>query len=71
MKTTEVSRQIALDEVMAWLGMYGLPKDDRNRDIVATYLERTYPSDHVVIRQGGRFGKVLIRLQDQKMYTRE
>ncbi|MGF7047561.1 SAM-dependent methyltransferase [Paenibacillus sp. DS2015] len=71
MKTTEVSRKTALQEVMTWLGMYGLPADDRNREIVASYLERTYPSDKVGIRQGGRFGKVLIRLQDQNMYTRE
>jgi SAM-dependent methyltransferase len=71
MKTTEVSRETALQEVMIWLRIYNLPADDRNREIVAEYLERTYPSDKVVIQQGGRFGKVLIRLQDQNMYTRE
>lgn len=71
MKTTEVSRKMALQDVMNWLGIHGLPADDRNREIVAAYLEKTYPSDKVVIQQGGRFGKVLIRLQDQNMYTRE
>lgn len=71
MKTREVSRETALMEVMDWLKIFGLPADDRNRKIVAEYLERTYPSDKVEIRQGGRFGKVLIRLQDQNMYTRE
>lgn len=35
------------------------------------YLKRTYPLDKVEIQQGGRFGKVLIRLQDLSMYTRE
>ncbi|MDO3676276.1 class I SAM-dependent methyltransferase [Paenibacillus ehimensis] len=71
MKTREVSRETALMEVMDWLKIWGLPADDRNRQIVSDYLERTYPLDNVEIRQGGRFGKVLIRLQDQNMYTRE
>lgn len=71
MKTTEVSKEVALQEVMDWLKMFNLPADDRSRNIIADYLERTYPADKVEIRQGGRFGKVLIRLQDQKMYTRE
>ncbi|RRJ65978.1 methyltransferase domain-containing protein [Paenibacillus oralis] len=71
MKTTEVSKEAALQEVMNWLKMFNLPADDRSRNIVAEYLERTYPADKVEIRQGGRFGKVLIRLRDQNMYTRE
>ncbi|GLI04480.1 hypothetical protein YDYSG_05100 [Paenibacillus tyrfis] len=70
MKTREVSRETALMEAMDWLKILGLPADDRNRQIVTEYLARTYPSDKVGIRQGGRFGKVLIRLQDQNMYTR-
>ncbi|MGF9915926.1 class I SAM-dependent methyltransferase [Paenibacillus ehimensis] len=71
MKTREVSRETALMEVMDWLKIWGLPADDRNRQIVSDYLERTYPLDNVEIRQGGRFGKVLIRLQDRNMYARE
>ncbi|PTM57996.1 class I SAM-dependent methyltransferase [Desmospora activa] len=70
MKTKQVSRETALMEVMDWLKNFDLPADQRNRKVVAEYLERTYPSDKVDIRQGGRFGKVLIRLQDQHMYTR-
>jgi SAM-dependent methyltransferase len=70
MKSTEVSHIEALKEVMTWLGIHGLPADDRNREIVAAYLERAYPSGKVTIHQGGRYGKVLVRLQDQNMYTR-
>jgi len=70
-KCIEVSRKTALQEVMNRLGILGLPVDDRKREIIATYLEQTYSLDKVVIRQGGRFGKVLIRLQDQNMYNRE
>jgi 2-polyprenyl-3-methyl-5-hydroxy-6-metoxy-1,4-benzoquinol methylase len=70
-KTTEVSREAALQEAMTWLGHHRLPVDERNRNIIADYLEQTYPSGKVVIHEGGRFGKVLIQLQDQNMYTRE
>lgn len=69
MKSTEVSRDTALQEVMEWLRIFGLTADDQNRKIIANYLERTYPTDKVVIQQGGRFGKVLIQLKDQSMYT--
>jgi hypothetical protein len=70
-KTTEVSREAALQEAMTWLGHHRLPVDERNRNIIADYLEQAYPSGEVVIHEGGRFGKVLIQLQDQNMYTRE
>ncbi|MFD0697726.1 class I SAM-dependent methyltransferase [Paenibacillus sp. GCM10027628] len=70
-KTMEVSREDALQEAMTWIRNRGLPADDQNRKKVADYLEQTYPSGKVVIRQSGRFGKVLIRLHDQNMYMRE
>lgn len=70
-KTKEVSKEAALQEAMTWLGHHRLPVDERNRNIIADYLEQAYPSSNVVIQEGGRFGKVLIRLQDQNMYTRE
>lgn len=63
-KTTEVSTEEALQEAMNWLGHHRLPVDERNRNIIDDYLEQAYPSGKVVIQQGGRFGKVLIRLQD-------
>jgi 2-polyprenyl-3-methyl-5-hydroxy-6-metoxy-1,4-benzoquinol methylase len=70
-KTSEISIDAALQEMMNWLGSHGLPADDLNRKKVADYLEQTYPSGTVVVRQSGRYGKVLIRLQDQSMYARE
>jgi SAM-dependent methyltransferase len=66
-KTMEVSREAALQEIINLLRSQGLPADDRNLKTVADYLERTYPSGKVVVRQSGRFGKVLIRLKDQNM----
>ncbi|MGO4542876.1 class I SAM-dependent methyltransferase [Paenibacillus sp. 2TAB19] len=70
-KTAEISIEAALQEMMNWLGSHGLPADALNRKKVADYLEQTYPSGTVVVRQSGRYGKVLIRLQDQSMYARE
>ncbi|MFF2480997.1 class I SAM-dependent methyltransferase [Paenibacillus sp. NPDC058071] len=70
-KTTEVTKEKALEEAMNWLTHHRLPADERNRGIIADYLEQAYPSGKVAIQEGGRFGKVLIRLQDQNMYTKE
>lgn len=69
-KTTEISKEAALQEAMTWLGHHRLPADERNRSIIADYLEQAYPSGKVVIQEGGRYGKVLIRLQQQHMHTR-
>ncbi|SFM35742.1 methyltransferase, FkbM family [Paenibacillus sp. 1_12] len=70
-KTTEVSREAALQEALTWLGHHRMPVDEQNRNIIADYLEQAYPSGKVVIHEGGRFGKVLIQLQDQNIYNRE
>lgn len=71
MNTKEVSAAEALQEAMTWLRNHRLPVDERSRNIIADYLEQAYPSGKVVIQERGRFGKVLIRLQDQSMYMRE
>jgi len=70
-KTTECSREEALQEAMKWIGHHRLPADERTRSIIADYLEQAYPSGKVIIQEGGRYGKVLIRLQDQNMHTRD
>ncbi|TBL74670.1 class I SAM-dependent methyltransferase [Paenibacillus thalictri] len=70
MKSTIVSKETAFQEAIDWLKMFGLPVDDRSRGIVAKYLDDHYASDQVEVQQGGRFGKVLVRLRDQMMYSR-
>ncbi len=67
-KTAEMSREAALQEAMNLLGGRGLPAEEQSRRTIREYLERAYPSGTVVVRQGGRFGKVLIRLRDPSMY---
>lgn len=71
MKTTTLTKAEAFEDTIRWLGIYGLPVDDRVRAVVSEHLDKQYPSDQVAIRQGGRFGKVLVRLQSQHMYSRE
>ncbi|MFF2094211.1 class I SAM-dependent methyltransferase [Paenibacillus sp. NPDC058174] len=71
MKTKEVTREAALQEVMSLLGHYGLPVDERTVQTAASYLEKAYPSGKVTVQEGGRFGKVLIRLEDESMYSKE
>ncbi|MDQ6421723.1 class I SAM-dependent methyltransferase [Paenibacillus sp. LHD-117] len=70
-KTTVVDHAKALQDAMVWLGKHDQQLDEGTKTIVADYLERTYPSGQVVVHEGGRYGKVLVRLQDQSMYTRE
>lgn len=69
-KTTELSREAAFQQAVTWLGHHRLPADERNRSIISDYLDQAYPSGKVVIQEGGRYGKVLVRLQNQNMHTR-
>lgn len=71
LKTTEHTPQEALEEAMMWLRHHDLPADERSRGIVQEHLKQNYPSDNIQVQQGGRFGKVLIRLQDPNMYVEE
>ncbi|WP_019909549.1 class I SAM-dependent methyltransferase [Paenibacillus sp. HW567] len=70
MKTGEAAREEAIEEAMQLLKHHGLPADNTSRNIVTEYVHSTYPDGKVAIRQGGRFGKVLIRLQELNMYSR-
>lgn len=71
LKTTEVSIDVAMQEMISWFRGQGLAEDTQKLKVVADYLEQAYPTGKVTIHQGGRFAKVLISLQDEKMYTRD
>lgn len=70
-KRTEVPSETALQEIMNWLRGHGEALDDQKRKLITDYLEQAYPSGKVTIRQSGRYGKVLVRLQDESMYSGE
>ncbi len=71
MKTTTVSKEAAFHDTVNWLKMHGIPLDEKVRHIVSRHLDTRYPGEQVEIRQGGRFGKVLVQLQSQYMHSRE
>ncbi|MEK4149306.1 methyltransferase domain-containing protein [Robertmurraya sp. FSL W8-0741] len=67
MKVTELSRDAAIQEVLNWLKIYKLPINEETHRIIEDYLDQYDSSNKITIYQGGRFGKVLIKLQDQSM----
>ncbi|QUL53122.1 SAM-dependent methyltransferase [Paenibacillus tritici] len=69
-KSKELPLEAAVDEVMELLPLHQLDGTESVRKAVTDYLHTAYPGQQVVIRQGGRFGKVLIKLQDLNMYSR-
>ncbi|MDR9855399.1 SAM-dependent methyltransferase [Paenibacillus sp. VCA1] len=71
MKTTELSTDEGIEEVMVLLRLQQIPADEQTRRTVTEYMQRTYPDNKVVFQQGGRFGKVLVQIRDRHMYSRE
>lgn len=71
MKTTAYTVDEAIDEAMHMIKHGHLPADEDTRKIVTEYIATTYGEGPVMISQGGRFGKVLIRLEDERMYSRK
>lgn len=69
-KVSEMTHEAALQEMLKRLSKLGLPGDERNQGLIADYLKKAYPAGKVTVKQGGRFGKVLIRLEDESMYDR-
>lgn len=68
-KTTKSSRESALKDMNNWLRIHGLPTNEKSAAMIADYLVKNFPTDVVEYREGGRFGKVLVRLQNQRMYS--
>lgn len=71
MKTATVSKETAFNDTINWLNIYGIATDERVCHTVSRHLNTRYPGEQVEIRQGGRFGKVLVRMQNEHMYDRE
>ncbi|OXM84022.1 class I SAM-dependent methyltransferase [Paenibacillus rigui] len=63
----EMSHEAAVAETMQELRHRYLSAEERSQDIVNDYVRRTYPNGKVAVRSGGRFGKVLIQLADERM----
>lgn len=69
-KSAELTIEAAFKEVMEMLPLHHLNGIEVESKAVMEYLHKTYPDNKVISRQGGRYGKVLIKLQDLNMYSR-
>jgi 2-polyprenyl-3-methyl-5-hydroxy-6-metoxy-1,4-benzoquinol methylase len=70
LKTTEMTQEAAIQDVMGLLKHHNLKGDEASRRIVTDYVRSMYGDGPVTVKQGGRYGKVLIRLEEQNMYSR-
>lgn len=70
MKTKELTPAAAVNEAMALLRHGRGGADGNERRIIEDYVAEHFGEGPVPVSQGGRFGKVLIRLQNQSMYSR-
>ncbi|MDO3408933.1 hypothetical protein QWJ34_04060 [Saccharibacillus sp. CPCC 101409] len=71
MKEKTLSAAEAVEDTVRWLNMSGLPEGEHVRGVVSRYVQERASEGNIAIRQGGRFGKVLVRLNDQRMFGRE
>ncbi|NHN34502.1 class I SAM-dependent methyltransferase [Paenibacillus agricola] len=70
-KTAMLSIDEAVRTTLEWMPHYGFPVDEGSLKKAEGYIRETHNKGMVEIQQGGRFGKVLVHLQNQHMYTRE
>ncbi|ANF96983.1 class I SAM-dependent methyltransferase [Paenibacillus bovis] len=67
-ETIRMSVEHMISNLRGWLLFAGLPADPDALREAEQYVRATYTEPIAEIQQGGRFGKVLIRLRDQKMH---
>ncbi|MEO2206123.1 class I SAM-dependent methyltransferase [Paenibacillus pabuli] len=65
--TIEMSVQQVVDHLKEWLNTYGLPSDADSLYIAEHYVRGAYPDGVITFLRGGRFGKILIQLDQQNM----
>ncbi|MGM0875761.1 MAG: class I SAM-dependent methyltransferase [Bacillota bacterium] len=63
MKTVKIDLDCAVDNLTEWFIEYGIPIEERLLRKSEEYLRETY-EDEISLRMGGRFGKVLVHLED-------
>ena len=63
MKTVKIDVDSAVDNLTDWFIEYGIPLEEKLLRKSEEYLRKTY-EDEISLRMGGRFGKVLVHLED-------
>lgn len=63
MKTIKIDIDSAVDNLTEWFIEYGIPVEEKLLKKSEEYLRETY-EDEISLKMGGRFGKVLVHLDD-------
>lgn len=63
MKTIKIDIDSAVDNLTEWFIEYGIPVEEKLLKKSEKYLRETY-EDEISLKMGGRFGKVLVHLDD-------
>ncbi|MEC0239857.1 class I SAM-dependent methyltransferase [Paenibacillus dokdonensis] len=67
-QTVMMSVEEAVKHTLSWFSFFGMPTDEKSLQEAEAYLRKTYAGKMVSVQQGGRFGKVLVRVKDQNMF---
>ncbi|WP_419890007.1 methyltransferase domain-containing protein [Paenibacillus xylanexedens] len=65
----EVPVEEIIEKLPEWLNTYELPSDEDSLRLAEDYINDTYKDSTVTFSRGGRFGKILIQLEQPNMKT--
>lgn len=65
----EVPVEEIIEKLPEWLNTYELPSDEDSLRLAEDYINDTYKDSTVTFSRGGRFGKLLIQLEQPNMKT--
>ncbi|MDQ0171916.1 class I SAM-dependent methyltransferase [Paenibacillus tundrae] len=65
--TVELPVEEVVEKLPEWLNTYGLPTDEQSLGLAEQYIRKTYDNGTVTFLRGGRFGKILIQLEQPNM----
>ncbi|WP_413373569.1 class I SAM-dependent methyltransferase [Paenibacillus taichungensis] len=63
----EMPVEEVVDKLKEWLSTYGLPADEDSLALAEQYIRDTYNDGMVTFSRGGKFGKILIQLEQPNM----
>jgi len=63
----KMSVEEVVDKLQEWLGTHELPTDEGSLALAEHYIRDTYKEGEVAFSRGGKFGKILIQLEQPNM----
>ncbi|MEC0105328.1 methyltransferase domain-containing protein [Paenibacillus taichungensis] len=63
----QMSVEEVVDKLQEWLSTHELPTDEGSLALAEQYIRDTYKDGMVTFSRGGKFGKILIQLEQQNM----